>query len=289
MNLPIIDRLGLPGIVDVHSHFMPHAVMEKVWAFFDQAQDVYGVGWPIEYRGPSEQRLDQLRSFGVCAFTSLVYAHKPGMSAWLNDWSAAFAAQTPDCIHTATMYPEPGVDEYVREAIEGGARVFKVHLQVGAFDPRDSQLTAAWARLADARIPVVVHCGSGPLSGEFTGPGPIGDVVAQNPELPLIVAHMGAPEYSEFLDLATRYPNVRLDTAMAFTNFTNGLAVFPSDLAPALHEAGLRGDVLFGSDFPNIPYPYADALAALERLGFGDDWLRKVLYSAGAELFGIER
>ncbi|MEU2529302.1 amidohydrolase, partial [Streptomyces sp. NPDC013087] len=27
--------LGLPGIIDVHTHFMPERVLSKVWAYFD--------------------------------------------------------------------------------------------------------------------------------------------------------------------------------------------------------------------------------------------------------------
>lgn len=287
MSLPIVARLGIPGMVDVHSHFMPHSVMAKVWSVFDQAQDVYGVDWPIECRGDDGQRLTQLRDFGVTAFTSLVYAHKAGMAAWLNEWCATFAAENPDCLHTATFFPEPSAPGYVADAISRGARIFKIHLQVGGFDPRDPILEPVWKQLAAASIPVVVHCGSGPLPGPFTGPGPIGDVVSRVPDLQLIVAHMGAPEYADFLSLAESNPGVRLDTTMAFTDFMNEMARFPADLVPRLRDAGLRGDVLFGSDFPNIPYPYGDGVAALERLELGDDWLRAVLYENAAELFEL--
>jgi len=44
--------------------------------------------------------------------------------------------------------------------------------------------------------------------------------------------------------------------------------------------------VLLGSDFPNIPYPYGEQLAALARLDLGDDWLRDVCWHNGARLFG---
>ena len=287
MSLPIVERLGIPGIVDVHSHFMPDSVMRKVWAVFDQARDVYGVEWPVEYRGDDARRLVQLRGFGVRAFTSLVYAHKPGMAQWLNQWCADFAAQNPDCLQTATFFPEDTAAAYLSEAISAGARIFKIHLQVGAFDPRDPLLTPAWQQLAATSIPVVVHCGSGPLPGPFTGAGPIGEVIARVPDLQVIVAHMGAPEYGEFLSLAEENPSVRLDTTMAFTDFMNELAVFPPELLPRLHRAGLRGDVLFGSDFPNIPYPYSDAVEALVDLGLGDPWLRAVLYSNAAAIFDL--
>ena len=55
---------------------------------------------------------------------------------------------------------------------------------------------------------------SGPVAGRHTGPGPISRLLARHPRLPLIVAHMGMPEYAEFLDLADRYPEVRLDTTI---------------------------------------------------------------------------
>ncbi len=285
MTLAVIDRLGISGIIDVHSHFMPDEVMEKVWTYFDNAQQAYGISWPIEYRLAQDERVSRLASFGVIGYTSLVYAHKPAMAAWLNDWSLDFAQSHPDCVPTGTFYPEQGVAQYTAEAIERGARVFKIHLQVGAFDPRHPQLESVWDLLAQHSIPVVAHCGSGPIPGEFTGVEPIREVIESRPGLQVIVAHMGAPEYSGFLDLAEEFPGVRLDTTMAFTDFMNHLAPFPTRELGRLRAAGLRGDILFGSDFPNIPYSYADAVAALERLELGDDWLRAVLYSNANELF----
>lgn len=100
------ERLGLPGIIDVHTHFMPEQVLRKVWAYFDSAGPLTGMEWPITYRYEEEQRLSVLRSFGVLRFTSMLYPHKPGMARWLNDWAADFAARTPDCLHTATLFPE---------------------------------------------------------------------------------------------------------------------------------------------------------------------------------------
>jgi predicted TIM-barrel fold metal-dependent hydrolase len=43
---------------------------------------------------------------------------------------------------------------------------------------------------------------------------------------------------------------------------------------------------VLGSDFPNIPYRYAEQLAALERFDLGDDWLRAVCWHNGQRLLG---
>ncbi|MCD0483290.1 amidohydrolase [Streptacidiphilus sp. ASG 303] len=276
----------MPGLVDVHTHFMPARVMDKVWAYFDSAGPLTGRPWPIAYRTAEEERLAVLRGFGVRAFTALLYPHRPGMAAWLNAWAADFAARTPDCLHTATFFPEPEAAGYVRAAVEAGARVFKAHVQVGAYDPADPLLDPVWGLLAEAGVPVVTHCGSGPAPGRHTGPGPIGAVLARHPRLRLVVAHMGMPEYADFLDLADRHRHVRLDTTMAFTGFAEQEAPFPRAELPRLKD--LQDRVLLGTDFPNIPYPYAHQLHALARLDLGDDWLRAVCHGNAARLFGLD-
>ncbi len=277
------ERLGLPGLIDVHTHFMPEKVLRKVWAYFDAVGPLTGMEWPITYRQDEDERLALLRSFGVLRFTSMLYPHKAGMAAWLNGWAAGFADRVPDCLHTATFFPEEGVETYVTQALEGGARVFKSHLQVGAYDPNDPLLEPVWGLLAEAGVPVVTHCGSGPAPGKHTGPEPIGRLLARHPRLRLIVAHMGMPEYAEFLALAEAYPEVRLDTTMAFTDFTEGFTPFPAMERGRLAALGDR--ILLGTDFPNIPYPYAHQLHALERLGLGDDWLRAVCHDNAKALF----
>jgi uncharacterized protein len=277
------QALGLPGLIDVHTHFMPDNVLAKVWAFFEDGRA--GARWPIAYRLPEEDRLALLRAFGVRRFTALSYPHKPDMAAWLNSWSAEFAARTPDALHSATFFPEPAAAGYVTAALAAGARVFKAHVQVGGYDPRDELLTPVWGQLAEAGVPVVVHCGSGPHGGAFTGPGPFAEVLARHPRLTAIIAHLGSPEYADFLDLADRYPNVQLDTTMAFTDFFSQSAPFPAGLVPRLADRGDR--ILLGTDFPNIPYPYVHQLEALARLDLGSAWLRAVCHDNAARLLAL--
>ncbi|NGN69691.1 amidohydrolase [Streptomyces sp. A7024] len=278
--------LGLTHLIDVHTHFMPHRVLAKVWAYFESAGPLIGRHWPITYRHEERQRLELLRSFGVRAFTSMLYPHKPGMARWLNDWSAGFAARTPDCLHTATFYAEPSAEADVRRALEQGARVFKCHLQVGDYDPADPALKGVWGLLAEAGVPVVTHCGSGPVAGRFTGPGPMAALLARHPRLPLIVAHLGMPEYEDFLGLAERYERVMLDTTMAFTPFAEAAAPFPRAALPRL--AALQDRVLLGTDFPNIPYTYIEALESMREVtGLGDEWLRAVCHDNAARVFGL--
>ncbi|MGX7697208.1 amidohydrolase family protein [Gordonia polyisoprenivorans] len=282
----IWGTLGLPGLIDVHTHFMPRSVMDKVWAYFDSAGPLVGREWPITYRADEDVRVAALQAFGIRAYSSLVYPHKPNMAEWLNGWAADFAAHHPDCLHTATFYPEEPATAYVSKAIAAGTRVFKCHIQVGAFSPLDPLLDGVWSQIADAQVPVIIHCGSGPAPGTYTGPEPIARLLKRFPSLPLIIAHMGTPEYEQFLGLAERFENVRLDTTMSFTDFSEADAPYPPELRPRLADLGPK--ILFGSDFPNIPYAYTHALDAIIRLDLGDDWVRGVLYRNAAEFFGVQ-
>lgn len=279
--------LGLDGLIDLHVHFLPERVMTKVWAFFDQAAEQYGMRWPVHYRLPQDDRLAVLRALAVRTFAPLVYPHKPGMAEWLNSWVADFAASVPAAVPTATLYPEPSVVEYLERALTGGARCVKVHVQVGGFDPRDPMLDRAWGLLAEVGVPVVVHCGHGPVAGRYTGLDVFGAVLAAHPRLVAILAHAGLPDYAEALRLVRCYSRVYLNTTMVGVPFTEAFAPLPTDWPARLVDVADR--VVLGTDFPNIPYDYATQLrgiagwaAADDRLGL--DFLRDVLHDTPARL-----
>lgn len=272
------QALGLPGIIDLHVHFLPERMERRVWHHFDHGGPLMGDGWQIRYRLPVEERVALLAAMGVRAFPALAYAHKPGMAADLNSWTLDFARKVPECLPSATFFPEPGVLGYVRQALDDGVKIFKIHLQVGAFDPRLPELDPVWGLLAEAGTPVVVHANSVPVPGGCVGVEPVAEVMRRHPRLRMVVAHLGMPEYEDFFALAERHERVALDTTMAFTDFAALLMPFPTELRPRLRELGLAGKVLLGSDFPTIPYAYAHQLDGLDRLDLGDDWLRAVCW-----------
>ena len=287
-DVPALWReLGLPGLADIHVHFLPPRMQRRVWAHVEDAGQPVGSPWPIIYRWSDEERIAHLRALGARVFTALAYAHRPGMAADLNAWTLDFARRNPGCVPGATFFPEPEVLTYTRLALDSGARVFKVHLQVGGFDPAHPRLNQVWGLLADAEIPVVVHAGSSPISAVHTGPAPIAGVLRRHPRLTVVIAHLGAPEYGEFLELATRYERVSVDTAMTFTRIAEQRHPFPRAYLPQLRDLGLAGKVLLGSDFPNLPHPYAEQLAALVNLDLGEEWLRAVCWDNATALLKV--
>jgi predicted TIM-barrel fold metal-dependent hydrolase len=278
------ERLGLPGVLDVHTHFLPEPVQRKVWAQFDRAGPKIGRPWPIRYRGSIEERVGQLRALGVRRFSTLPYAHRPGIAGYLNDWAAGFKREVPESLWSATFYPEAEAAAYVAAGIEAGVEIWKVHVQVGEFHLDDPLLDPVWGLLAEAGTPVVVHAGHAPVGNDFTGPAALRRVLARHPRLAVVVAHLGAPDYLDFLDLVAAHERVHVDTTMVFTDFWD--AAYPPELLPRLADLGDR--VLLGSDFPTIPYPWVHQLESLERLGLGDDWLRAVCWDNAAALVGTD-
>ena len=119
------ERLGIPGLFDVHVHFLPPSIQRAVWAVFDAAGPKIGRPWPIRYRQSHEDRVEILRLLGVRRFSTLPYAHKPGVATWLNEWSRDFAAGIPEAIRSATFFPEPEAATYVADEVAGGVEIFK--------------------------------------------------------------------------------------------------------------------------------------------------------------------
>jgi uncharacterized protein len=279
-----VRELGLPGIVDIHVHLLPHRLQQAVWAYFDRLDDP---PWPVTYRDGEAERLATLRELGVCAHTALAYAHKPGVARWCNEHTLAAADAHPQIVPTFTFHPEEGVESYVDAAIGRGGRIAKVHLQVGRFHTTDPRLTPVWSRLEDERIPAVIHASAVygvDGGGEFCGPDAIRALLDAHPDLLVIVAHLGMPDHVGFLDLADEAPTLRLDTSMTLTDPPYG-PPFPTSLLPRL--AAMHDRLLFGSDFPTIPHRYAAQVRGLAQLELDPTGLRRVLHDNAAELLDL--
>ena len=280
----VLAALGVPGIVDAHVHFLPDALQDAVWRWFDGLTPP----WPVAYRASAEDRLAVLAGLGVLHHTALAYAHRPGMLSFLNDHTMGLASAVPSVIPTFTIYPEPGVAAETERCLEAGGRAVKVHLQVGGFDSTDPLLAGAWTLLQDAGTPVILHAGAvadGSGNEEWCGPETVRRLLSNFPGLRLVIAHLGAPDHDAFVALAEQNDGVWLDTAMAFTDPPY---LGPSPLHLVERVAALGDRIVFGSDFPTIPHQFAAQVSGLASLGIGDEWLRKVLWGNGRRLFGLD-
>ena len=90
-------------------------------------------------------------------------------------------------------------------------------------------------------------------------------MLKDHPTLKLCVPHLGADEFDAYARLLERYDNLWLDTTMAVAGY------FPMALpARLLHVRPER--ILYGTDFPNIPYAWDRELDSCWPSSSGTRW-----------------
>ncbi len=264
-------------IIDAHTHVFPDNVMAKIWRYFDQHH------WPIHYRGSEAERAEFLAA-RTAAYTTLCYAHRPGMAAWLNDYALAYAQAHPEAVPTGTFHPDdPDVGEYVAAGIRRGLRGFKVHAEVQRFDPADPRLAPVYGLLSEAGCPVHLHTAGMPLAGPWTGPAHFARLLQLAPRLTVIVAHLGGAEHLEYARLGEDHP-VYFDTAMVDVVYPGFPRPGEADLA-AIRARPER--YLFGTDFPNIPYPWEHQVEVVRAWGLGEEGEALVFAGNFQRIYGL--
>jgi uncharacterized protein len=275
-----------PGFryVDAHTHLHPPRLFAAIRRWFDEHTD-----WNLQ--GPSEPDAvaAALRAAGVERFVFFSYAHRPGMARELNRWLRDAAAGLPDGIPLGTVHAEDDDPGGIVEEAFGrlGLAGLKLHIQVQRFYPDDPRLDPVYERLVAFERVLVIHVGTGPHTNAFTGLGRFAGVLARFPALRAVICHMGAFETRLALALLDRFPDLHLDTTMAMTPVTTPY----TGIVPAvvLNEDLLRhrDRIVFGSDFPNLPYPYEEERRGLWARDLPLDVYQRIFRENARRLFRL--
>jgi predicted TIM-barrel fold metal-dependent hydrolase len=267
-KLPAMDDVegerlsaNLPPVVDAHVHLFPDPVFDAIWRWFDQH------GWPIRYKLHTPRVLEHLFSRGVERVVALHYAHKPGMARGLNAFMAGVVSAEPRVVGLATVLPgEPDARTILEEAFAAGLRGVKLHCHVQCFAPDAPELSELYEACVAADLPLVMHAGREPVSKAYKcdphaicSAARVEHVLQQHPRLRLCVPHLGADEFEAYEALLERFENLWLDTTMVVGGYFPG--VTPERLLHARPER-----VMYGTDFPNIPFAWDREIRVLERL-----------------------
>jgi len=273
---------GLPPVIDAHVHLFPDWLFEPIWQWFDT------FGWPVRYQMGAEKIIEFLTAHGIYRIVGLHYAHKPGVAGKLNRFMADLCHRYPQLEGTATVYPgEDGADKILTQAFEDGLAAVKLHSHVQCFDMDSPGMHAVYEACQANDKPLVMHVGREPKSPAYTcdpyelcGVMKVERVTRDYPDLKICVPHLGADEFTEFRELIEKYDNLWLDTTMVLCDYLPGIQMPPLD--------SFRQDrIMFGTDFPNIPFAWDRELKTLVGFGLSDDFLEAILYKNAAELFSI--
>jgi predicted TIM-barrel fold metal-dependent hydrolase len=147
--------------------------------------------------------------------------------------------------------------------------------------PDDRRYYPLYVACVELNIPFCLQVGhTGPMCPSEPGrPIPYLDRVALDfPELTIVGGHIGWPWTNEMIALATKYPNVYIDTS-AYT-----VERYPPELVTYLKGHG-RTKVLFGSNHP--AWPAAQCLAHLDALGLDAETTDLFLQANARRVFGL--
>jgi predicted TIM-barrel fold metal-dependent hydrolase len=202
-----------------------------------------------------------------------------------NDDVAAICAAHPDrfvgVASVDLMRPMAAVAELRRCVEEHRFRALRILPWLWGLPPDDRRYYPLYTACCDLDITFCTQVGhAGPMRPSEPGrPIPYLDHVAlEFPDLRIVGGHIGVPWLDEMISLATKYPNVYIDTS-AYT-----CARYPAALVDYLRSHGRR-KVLFGSNHPFWPAP--DCLAALDELELDEATSRAFLHDNAAHVFGL--
>ena len=257
-------------MIDVHTHLHPPRLFAAIRRWFAERSP-----WVLDQNPTEPQAVARvLREHGVEKFAFCSYAHKPGMARELNEWLNATARELgAGAIPLATVHlddPDPAGD--VRAALRGGCAGLKVHENVQKLWLDDPRFGPVLDAVAEHEGFVLVHAGAIPWSLDTNdGPARITQVLARHPALRIVVAHFGAPDHARYLDLMQSEPRLFLDTTMVFALDSP----MRGNIARADVERGAR-QIVYGTDWPNIPQAYDGELNGLRALGLDEATLRAI-------------
>lgn len=271
--------------IDAHVHLFPERLAEAI-----QRTLAAETGW--EFPSPTDRESVEatLAEAGVEQYVALPYVHEPGGARSLNAWLTEQAVDSGSLIPFATVHPDDeGVGGIVRDAFEAGARGLKFHCPVQKCAPADPRIEPALEAAVEYDRPITYHGGTAPMfeDSPYVGADRFAEVVESYPELRVNCAHMGTYEVSAFVGMAREHDTVYLDTTFAMsTEAEETMGFDPSTIADAT-LVELSDSIMYGSDFPNVPYPYRAERAQLLGRDLPEDAYRDIFYRTATEFLGV--
>ena len=202
-----------------------------------------------------------------------------------NDEVAALVRKFPDRfvgIASVNLYrPMEGIRELRRCVRELGFRGLRIVPWLWNLPPNDRRYYPLYAECVELGIPFCLQVGhTGPLCPSEPGrPIPYLDEVAlEFPELSIVGGHIGYPWTLEMIALATKYPNVYIDTS------AYKASRYPVELVEYMRRNG-RKKVLFGTNFPMLTAQMC--LKGLDALQLDEETKRLFLYENAARVFRL--
>jgi predicted TIM-barrel fold metal-dependent hydrolase len=215
-------------------------------------------------------------------------------TVYTNEQIAELCAMSPRLIGFASVDPQqPDAPDKLREAVTKlGLRGLKLAPAMQQFYADDPSVYPIYQTARELGIPILFHAGMSWEPGsrlQYGQPMQFENVVADFPDLQIVLAHLAWPWVTDAVALALKYPNLHLDTsALYFDNPRDFLRHAMTHVVPlTVFERSLRKQILFGSNYPRVEIK--NMAAAVRGLGFSDECLDLVFRENADRLLGGRR
>ena len=233
---------------------------------------------------PLAATLGALKAAGVDrALASAWYGPQGAMIS--NEEVAGWVAEAPDVLvgvgSVDIRRPRKAVEQIRQCVQEYGFKAIRVLPWLWDLPPNDRRYYPVYSECVELDVPFCLQVGhTGPLCPSEPGrPIPYLETVAlEFPELKIVGGHIGFPWTTEMISLATKFPNVYIDTS------AYKIKRYPPELVAYLRGHG-RHKVMFGSNYPMITP--ADCLADLDSLEMEEAELEPFLWKTADRVFGL--
>ena len=273
---------GVP-VVDSHVHIFPPEIFAAVKNWFET------FAWGFHGKGTLDELIQYQFECGASGLVFMSYSHKPGVAGKLNEFTARMVKRYPHTVGLAAVHPhDPDYRDILDRAFnELGLCGLKLHCHVMKIAPDDPSLFPIYELLSDLGGVLNIHAGREPASDAYgldvrtiTGADRVINLLDHFPELRVIIPHFGWDEQDRFFDLLEIYPNLYLDTTMMLSDFFDGTV--------ARDKIARYADrILYGTDYPHIPYPVERELKAICEIGLEESALRRILFENALKLYPI--
>ncbi len=275
---------SLPYVIDAHVHIFPRGISSAICKWFDEN------AWHIRYQLNSSQIFDFLLSHGIKHIIALQYAHKPGIARQLNKYMAEKCKEYKNRITgLATVFPhENNAENILQEAFDSGLGGLKLHAHVQCFDMNCDHMNRLYECCRANKKPIVMHVGREPKSTAYNcdpyqlcSAERLEQILIDFPDLKICVPHLGFDETTAYRKMIEKYDNLWLDTTMVITDY------FP--IEEKIDLGRYRSDrIMYGSDFPNIPYAWDRELKELKTADISYNALEKICSKNATEFFNLK-
>ena len=165
---------------------------------------------------------------------------------------------------------------------------FHFHPIMGHYAVNDKQLYPLFEMINSLKVPVMIDVGTTGMGAGMPGgmgakirhahPAAIDELAADFPNLTIIAAHPGWPWVDEMTAVALHKGNVFWELSGWAPKY------FPAQLKTDI-TGRLRDKVMFGSDYPSIPY---DRLfREWDELGYPDEIKERIFHGNAERILGL--